>query len=168
MRGKVIIVFGPPGAGKSTYIKNIAKDNELIVDRDDIKTRITGSTTPGTPAGYYNIVEKAFYNSVLKAIRTNKTTYVPVTAFSVLKRLFPDTGEIIIMVPPKIQVLNQIRNDKTRVAFDAWMKIIDDWYRWWYREGEGQVRSLQEGRGDRGGQLSSSNVSSEVRGHAEL
>lgn len=48
----LVIVCGPPGAGKSTYVKKHAKSNDLIIDLDIIAQRISGCENHGWDRKY--------------------------------------------------------------------------------------------------------------------
>ena len=38
------IICGPPGSGKSHYVDNVARDDDLIIDLDVIKAQVTGTS----------------------------------------------------------------------------------------------------------------------------
>lgn len=40
--GHLTIVFGPPGSGKSTYVRDRAKSADVVIDLDEIRAEISG------------------------------------------------------------------------------------------------------------------------------
>lgn len=59
---KMYVMIGAPGSGKSTYIKNHIKDNELVISRDIIRFAMLNDGDD------YFSKEKQVYNEFIKQI----------------------------------------------------------------------------------------------------
>jgi len=59
---KMYVVIGAPGCGKSTYIKNHKKENEIVISRDIIRFNMLKDTDE------YFSKEKEVYNEFIKQI----------------------------------------------------------------------------------------------------
>ena len=59
---KMYVMIGAPGSGKSTYIKNHIKDNELVISRDTIRFAMLNDGDD------YFSKEKQVYNEFIKQI----------------------------------------------------------------------------------------------------
>ena len=67
----VTIVSGPPGSGKSTWVKERAGPNDLIIDLDDIKSRLSG--LPAHQAGdKWSAPALAERNRILASLSNSK------------------------------------------------------------------------------------------------
>ena len=80
---KMYMVIGAPGCGKSTYIQNHLKENEIVISRDKIRFSLLKDTDE------YFSKEKEVYNEFIKqinaAIADNKDFYVDQTSYFPLK-----------------------------------------------------------------------------------
>ena len=81
---KMYMVIGAPGCGKSTYIKNHLKENEIVISRDKIRFGLLKDTDE------YFSKEKEVYNEFIKqinaAIADNKDFYVDQTSLNAAAR----------------------------------------------------------------------------------
>ena len=81
---KMYMVIGAPGCGKSTYIKNHLKENEMVISRDKIRFSLLKDTDE------YFSKEKEVYNEFIKqinaAIADNKDFYVDQTSLNAAAR----------------------------------------------------------------------------------
>ena len=81
---KMYMVIGAPGCGKSTYIKNHLKENEMVISRDKIRFGLLKDTDE------YFSKEKEVYNEFIKqinaAIADNKDFYVDQTSLNAAAR----------------------------------------------------------------------------------
>ena len=81
---KMYMVIGAPGCGKSTYIQNHLKENEIVISRDKIRFHLLKETDE------YFSREKEVYNEFVKqinnAIANNKDFYVDQTSLNAAAR----------------------------------------------------------------------------------
>ena len=81
---KMYVVIGAPGCGKSTYIQNHLKENELVISRDKIRFGMLNDNDE------YFSKEKEVYNEFIKqidaAIAANATFYVDQTSLNAAAR----------------------------------------------------------------------------------
>lgn len=77
---KMYVVIGAPGCGKSTYIKNHLKENEIVISRDKIRFNMLNDNDE------YFSKEKEVYNEFIKqindAIAADKDFYVDQTSLN--------------------------------------------------------------------------------------
>ena len=82
--GKMYMVIGAPGCGKSTYIQNHLKENEIVISRDKIRFSMLKDTDE------YFSKEKEVYNEFIKqidaAIAADVDFYVDQTSLNVAAR----------------------------------------------------------------------------------
>ena len=81
---KMYMVIGAPGCGKSTYIQNHLKENEIVISRDKIRFGMLKDTDE------YFSKEKEVYNEFIKqidaAIAADATFYVDQTSLNAAAR----------------------------------------------------------------------------------
>ena len=81
---KMYVVIGAPGCGKSTYIQNHLKENELVISRDKIRFGMLNDNDE------YFSKEKEVYNEFIKqieaAIAADATFYVDQTSLNAAAR----------------------------------------------------------------------------------
>lgn len=81
---KMYVVIGAPGCGKSTYIQNHLKENELVISRDKIRFGMLNDNDE------YFSKEKEVYNEFIKqidaAIAADATLYVDQTSLNAAAR----------------------------------------------------------------------------------
>lgn len=81
---KMYVVIGAPGCGKSTYIQNHLKENELVISRDKIRFGMLNDNDE------YFSKEKEVYNEFVKqinaAIAADATFYVDQTSLNAAAR----------------------------------------------------------------------------------
>ena len=81
---KMYVVIGAPGCGKSTYIQNHLKENELVISRDKIRFGMLNDNDE------YFSKEKEVYNEFIKqinaAIAADVTFYVDQTSLNAAAR----------------------------------------------------------------------------------
>ena len=130
---KMYVMIGAPGCGKSYYIKQHLKDNEIVISRDAIRFNILKDTDA------YFSKEKQVYNEFIKqinaAIADDRDFYVDQTSlnrgaraklFSHLERK-PNKIIAIYMNTPleKILYQNSLRTGRALVPEDAVINMFN-------------------------------------------
>ncbi len=130
---KMYVMIGAPGCGKSYYIKQHLKDNEIVISRDAIRFNMLKDTDA------YFSKEKQVYNEFIKqinaAIADDRDFYVDQTSlnrgaraklFSHLERKPNKMIAIYINAPlEKILYQNSLRTGRALVPEDAVINMFN-------------------------------------------
>lgn len=82
-KGKLNIVIGAAGCGKSTYINSIKKPSDIVISTDEIRTEIFGNADCQDKSG---LVFAIFHGRIAEALSKGKTVWADATNISVLAR----------------------------------------------------------------------------------
>ena len=131
----ITLIVGPPGAGKTTYVKTHAKPGDLIVDYDKIADALGGDMKLETHRNEeLHQVTMAARNAILRQLRQGKAKVARawiISANPMAESMFPFH---------QVKVVDPGREETKRRAVEAgrpdrWVRLIDDWYA--QREGKG-------------------------------
>jgi predicted kinase len=132
---RVFIVYGPPMAGKKTYVKQRAWPGDLIVDIDAIYKAITGLPMYEKPnALYYNAV--AIQDLLLDHIKTRYGRWDNAWIIGGYpdrykrERLANEVGaESVLITAPKEVCISRLKMDADRrVNEGEWTTYIEKWF----------------------------------------
>lgn len=130
----VCVVCGPPGSGKTTFVKEHAAPTDLILDADVIASELFGR--PLFAADIEQISAATRYRNKLLAGLADAgcgytKAWVIATAGSDAKRQFwrRKYGDVVIMTTPKTECMERVRNDERR-SDKAKRGAIDGILRW--------------------------------------
>jgi len=139
---RIILVVGPPGAGKTTHVKTHARPGDLIIDYDEIAEALGANIqgphqNEGTPqkwGGYHpggsalHQATMAARNGLLKAVREGKTgvdrAWI-ISANPQAESIFPYHG--VVVVDPGVDVVKARVREAGRPV--NWFQLVDQWYR---------------------------------------
>ncbi len=82
--GKLIILLGPAGCGKSTYINKMKSETDVVVSSDTIREKYFGDINDQT---HNKEVFEIFYDTINKELAKNKTVYADATNISKRSRI---------------------------------------------------------------------------------
>ena len=148
---KMYMVIGAPGCGKSTYIQNHLKENEIVISRDKIRFGMLKDTDE------YFSKEKEVYNEFIKqieaAIAADVDFYVDQTSLNVaarnklFSRLKKKPNEIIgIFFTTPLDIIlqrNAQRTGRALVPEDAVINMFNSLTRPTIAEGFTQILEVE-------------------------
>ena len=127
----IYIVYGSPCSGKSTYIKQHAGRNDLIVDTDAIYSAISGHDEHDTDSELYQTAMSVLREDLYDLIKARRGKWENVWVASVcrpseLLQLMDriDADEAIYMNTPKEECLRRA-NERG----EPWRERVQTWFR---------------------------------------
>lgn len=140
--GKNLIVTGPPGSGKTTWVHEQMQDGEIVLDLDAIKCALAGNDDfHGQNAGIVpmlTVVRDAVYRAV--AERKNPGKCYIITTETDLGKLRQWqvylNADLKVMDTPMEICMERVKNDPTRPDKWVFYDLIEAWFNSW-KGGEG-------------------------------
>lgn len=133
---RVTIVFGPPGSGKMTYVRERFKWGDLIVDFDALYAAMSGMPIYEKPAPLAPFVCAARDAVIKRVLRPNDvlrawiiTTEPNRKKRADLKRLLGEPEFVELKCSPN-ECLRHIEDDPNRGdKVKLWHKVIFEWFK---------------------------------------
>ena len=132
-RKQIYLVYGPPLAGKTTYVKEVMDDGDLIIDLDNIWQAVSGCDRYIKPnklkAVVFSVRDTLLDAAKFKLGRWNNCYIIGgYPLISERERLIKEFGarEIFIDVG-KEECLSRLKAAGDR-ATDEWSKYIEEWF----------------------------------------
>lgn len=131
---KVYLITGAPGSGKSYYVSQHIKENDIVFDLDEINKALGGSLHDGSNKTLS--ISLAMRDAAIDTIASRKgawdnayfITATPRKAdIESLKRKL--NAEEIPMNRSIDEVKENILRDDTRADKDKHIKLVDEWYK---------------------------------------
>lgn len=115
----VIMVCGACGSGKSTYVLQHAKANDLIIDMDAIKQRLSG--LPMHSSGDRRVLDALIErNHMLRSLATNtineRAWFIIAAPDSIERQHWADMlhASVVVLKTPLDECIRRINSDPTR------------------------------------------------------
>lgn len=133
---KVFLIGGPPGAGKTTYVRENAKHGDLIVDFDAIYSALSGLPLKDKPYGLLPFViacQEAIFDQLENYDRKIGQAWVIACTpnrneFDELQRRL--NAETVMIIPDKDECKRRVDTDSERIG-SMWHDLIDHWFATW-------------------------------------
>ena len=135
--GKNLIITGPPGSGKTTWVHENMKSGETVLDLDAIKCALLGNEDFHAQSSEIVPMITVVRDSVFKAIseNTNKERCYVITTETDLSTLRQWqvylNAELKVMDTPKDICMERVKNDKTRQNKEVFYSLIEKWFENW-------------------------------------
>lgn len=140
--GKHLIITGPPGSGKTTWVHENMKQGEMMLDLDAIKCALLSNRDVHAQADDLVPMLTIIRDAVYRGIAENK---VPGRCYVITTETDLPTlrnwqvylnAELKVMDTPKEICLQRVRDDPTRPDKQVFFGLIDKWFGSW-KGGEG-------------------------------
>ena len=140
----VIVVCGPPGAGKTTYVRERAKWGDLVVDLDMIWCALTGLAVYDKPDAVLPFVlacRDAIYDRLSRANEVRQAWIITGGAKSPDRAVWRQRGASVVVIETQATVcIARIRQDDTRAERAALLQtLVTDWWREYRRDGGDEI-----------------------------
>ena len=132
---KVTVVYGPPGSGKSTYVRKNMNRGDVVVDYDSLYAALSGMELHDKPANLQVLIYKV-RQAIYKEIEWNKDKLLHVWIITggakkrdrekLVKRF--DAGSVLVMATLN-ECFTRLKKDKTRIGgWKASKEMVEKWF----------------------------------------
>lgn len=133
-RRHIYLVYGPPCSGKTTYVREVAQEGDLIIDLDNIWEAVSGCPRyikPGRlKAVVFSVRDTLLDSAKYRRGKWNNAYIIGgYPLCSERERLVKELGAREVFIETsKEECIANLRADDAR-DFKEWLQYIEDWYR---------------------------------------
>jgi shikimate kinase len=150
----VTIVCGPAGSGKSTYVRNHAGSNDVVIDFDDIRSRLSGTGVHEQDSTWTKatLLER---NRILRSLadddQHDRAWFIVGAPEHEERELWKRklSADVVLLDTPLDVCIQRINNDPSRVKHRLAMHRYAR--SWWQRHTRGYEKIFPKGAGYRSG-----------------
>lgn len=132
---QITLICGPPGAGKTSYVKERARHGDLILDLDRIFVALSGLPKYDKPTNLFHYAMTA-YDSIVMALSRESESYqhswVITSAARKKKRQQLQSllnAKMVMLDVDPAECLRRISKDPNRSArLEFWKDIVKNWW----------------------------------------
>ncbi|KKK81799.1 hypothetical protein LCGC14_2809800, partial [marine sediment metagenome] len=135
---QVTVVCGPPGSGKSTYVKNRAKSGDLILDIDTIWQALSGRPYYEKPSALMSYVLDTWESLIdrVDEVESYHAWIVSSLPLAVDRQRYADRfndadieTQIILLDVNEYDCMDRIAKDERRAKHvEGWKPIVRRWF----------------------------------------
>ena len=129
---KIVIVYGSPCSGKSTFVQNEITDNDLVYDYDLLLWSICNRKIHTCQKHSFHNAVMNFRKALIDFSLTNENgTFYLITTYitDYLQEILENVDyEVKLMDTSKEECLQRLENDETRPDKEEWKALIDKWF----------------------------------------
>lgn len=142
---EVILVAGPPGAGKTTYVEQQFNAGDMVVDFDRLAQALSFADVYHKPADELLAFTLAARDAIVQRLlrkhlvkRVWLIEQAPSTARrKTLRQAFG--ARVVVLKPTSQKCKERIEGDQTRSRAKQWSRLVDDWFRKYEPDDRDQV-----------------------------
>lgn len=132
-RPAIHLICGPPGSGKTTYVKHRRSVGDVVLDLDYIARSIMWDNKQelSRPALTMALTMRDSALSYLATCRGLKTAWVIDTAATLARRTSLReqlNADVILLLPTIETCISRIENDQDRDRSIDWRRLIKEWF----------------------------------------
>jgi shikimate kinase len=133
---KVNIVCGPPGSGKSTYVRKHMEHGDLVMDQDAIYSALSFLPLYDRPMGLLPIVLD-MRACLFRMVETNQKAefenfWIITSGESIFVRqrfAYRFNAKVFVLMVPPEECIRRIEADERRSnQMELWKSLIDKWW----------------------------------------
>ena len=133
-----LIVTGPPGSGKTTWVNENKQSGEIVLDLDAIKAALLGeehfhSQIDSATVDILRDIRKVIYHAISRNALSQKAYIITTEADAVELKVLGETlnADIKVMDTDKETCKARVAADSTRTEKTVFYRLIDEWFEKW-------------------------------------
>ena len=133
-----LIVTGPPGSGKTTWVNEHKQPGEIVLDLDAIKAALLGeehfhSQVDSAMVDILQDIRNVVYHNLSRNALSQKAYIITTEADAVELKVLGETlnADIKVMDTDKETCKARVAADSTRTEKTVFYRLIDEWFEKW-------------------------------------